>query len=427
MGEVNLAESVQATQIKGDGVANKNQGTLKTSNGEHTVDVFSNTEVLSEDVSQYLSELQEPVESSELPQMTPIDSQIHEEIGAEIEALLEEFAMQQEEPAPSSLKGEKTEQRAAHLHTPGEKAVQKKQANSTPLSNPQSKGGNSSNKVIYPNLFALARSSLSKAAKEAETPSSKGKTISKPNQAEPRKTLGLNIPSFASEKQQEALSFNSRYNPHEEDQDQDQDGSKQQEEGSSQHQNQEKDDQQQKQKGKPKKVEKIASAKTPARSGEPQESNAHKTLDGIGNIYIRFMALMARILGQAEAEAHQLYLRIKERTDSIDTLTLLVSKINSTDGKIDWSENEEMKQLVDKARSLGVDIPEGKYEWSEDEKRLLKENVQMRKDSMEKVTQLERTDMQRYLQEASQCHQARSNVLKLLKEVMDTIIHNMRP
>jgi len=51
----------------------------------------------------------------------------------------------------------------------------------------------------------------------------------------------------------------------------------------------------------------------------------------------------------------------------------------------------------------------------------------MRKDSMEKVTQLERTDMQRYLQEASQCHQARSNVLKLLKEVMDTIIHNMRP
>lgn len=147
----------------------------------------------------------------------------------------------------------------------------------------------------------------------------------------------------------------------------------------------------------------------------------------IDNIFIRFMALMARILGQAELEAHSLYLRVKERTDNIDLLTLLLSKINSEKGAIDWSKNQEMKDLIDKARALGVDIPNNKYQWSENDKKMLKENIQMRKDSMEKITQLERTDMQRYLQEASQCHQARSNVLKLLKEVNDTIIHNMRP
>lgn len=148
---------------------------------------------------------------------------------------------------------------------------------------------------------------------------------------------------------------------------------------------------------------------------------------GADSIFIRFMALMARILGQAEAEAHELYLKIKHRTDDIDTLTQLTSKINSQQGAIDWSNSDEMKKLVDKAREIGVDIPAGKYKWTEDEKKLLKENIQMRKDSMEKITQLERTDMQRYLQEASQCHQARSNILKLLKEVTDTIIHNMRP
>lgn len=146
-----------------------------------------------------------------------------------------------------------------------------------------------------------------------------------------------------------------------------------------------------------------------------------------GNIFIRFMALMARILGQAEAEAHDLYNRIKERTDNIDTLTLLTSKINSTKGTVDWTKDEEMKSLVDKVRDLGVDIPPGKYKWTEEEKKLLKENIQMKKDSMEKVTQLERTDMQRFLQEASQCHQARSNLLKLLKEIVDTIVHNLRP
>ncbi|NGX53898.1 MAG: hypothetical protein K1000chlam4_00618 [Chlamydiae bacterium] len=157
-------------------------------------------------------------------------------------------------------------------------------------------------------------------------------------------------------------------------------------------------------------------------AGEPEGPS-----ENAGNIFYRVMALMARILGQAEAEAQALYLRIKGRTDDIDTLITLASKINSADGNIDWSKDEEMKKLVERARELGVDIPEGKYAWNEEEKELLKENIQMRKDSMEKISQLERTDMQRYLQEASQCHQARSNILKLYKEVMDTIIHNLRP
>lgn len=147
----------------------------------------------------------------------------------------------------------------------------------------------------------------------------------------------------------------------------------------------------------------------------------------IENVFIRFMALMARILGQAEAEAHDLYSRIKARTDQIDLLTSAIQKINTISGSIDAAKQPELMQLLERVRQLGVDIPPNKTKWTEEEKRLLKENIQMRKDSMEKITQLERTDMQRYLQEASQCHQARSNILKLLKEVLDTIIHNLRP
>jgi len=145
------------------------------------------------------------------------------------------------------------------------------------------------------------------------------------------------------------------------------------------------------------------------------------------DIFVRFMHLMARIIGQAEAEAHALYKRIKQRTDEIDVLTLLISKINNEKGKVDWSKNDEMKQLVDRVKELGVDIPNGKYAWTEDEKKLLKENIQMRKDSMDKITQMERTDMQKFLQEISQGHQFRSNILKSSKEAKDTVIANMRP
>ncbi len=185
----------------------------------------------------------------------------------------------------------------------------------------------------------------------------------------------------------------------------------------------EKRDQQEEQKrrkdqGAIKKIDNKTSA-----TDEPQPSY----LGSVGNIYIRFMALMARILGQAEAEAHQLYIKIKDRTDQIDTLSLLMAKINNSPKEIDWTQDPKMQELVNRAREIGVDIPADKYKWAESEKHLLKENLQMRKDGMEKITQLERTDMQRYLQEASQCHQARSNVLKLLKEVIDTIIYNMRP
>ncbi|SYX09203.1 hypothetical protein C834K_0761 [Chlamydia poikilotherma] len=161
-------------------------------------------------------------------------------------------------------------------------------------------------------------------------------------------------------------------------------------------------------------------------AGAPLKGFAPIPTPKVENVFIRFMKLMERILGQAEAEAQELYLRVKERTDNVDTLTLLISKINSEKGAIDWRENSEMKALVDQARKLGVTITDT-LQWSEEEKKLLKENIQMRKENMEKITQLERTDMQRHLQEVSQCHQARSNVLKLLKELMDTFIYNLRP
>lgn len=168
----------------------------------------------------------------------------------------------------------------------------------------------------------------------------------------------------------------------------------------------------------------TASNATPSEPSPEQEERPPERID---NVFLRFMQLMSKILGQAEAEAQELYLRVKARTDDIDKLTLLVSKINAEKSDINWEHNSEMLALLGDARRLGATIPENTYKWSKEEKKTLKENILMRKENMEKITQLERTDMQRYLQEVSQCHQARSNVLKLLKELMDTFIHNLRP
>ena len=170
-----------------------------------------------------------------------------------------------------------------------------------------------------------------------------------------------------------------------------------------------------------------ASFPTQKSSADSEDDGGYPVAEGVESIYVRFLALMARVLGQAEASAQELYQKIKTRTDQVDLLSSLLSKINLEKDKIDWSKNEEMKKLVDKARELGADIPEGKYSWTKEEKAQLKENIQMKRENMEKITQLERTDMQRFLQEASQCHQLRSHILKMLKEVVDVIISNFRP
>lgn len=176
-----------------------------------------------------------------------------------------------------------------------------------------------------------------------------------------------------------------------------------------------------------KKIQPIRGIYATTSSSISSHESSPPPLKETGDVFHHFLLLMERILGQAQAEAHQLYQKIKARTDQVEVLTKLIGKLNLIDGKVDWSKDEEMKALIQQARAIGVEIPENKYSWSKDEKRYLLENIQMRKDTMEKMTQLERTDMQRYMQEASHCHQARSNILKLMKEITDTIIHNLRP
>lgn len=452
----------------------KTQGTLKSATKEQTVTLFPDSATVSKVIKAVIEFFQDlnqktVAEGGDLECVLISPEQI--EMQEEITKMLTELAMQEglrelNEPdadvhllLPSPfVKAKEADLAYAQNRSSQPKTEGHKQLSSSPTNQ------QADSKVIYSSLFTLARS-FNKTVAEGrlEKQHDQKRDSQETKEMRPHHGAALNTDNLirdpASQEHREQERDQREGGGKQKDQDQNSDHDKQE----GQHQPDEKQDPNKKRKSKSQKekesafiIEKVhmrsvvketeqpTDSKPPAIKS-PSTSRSYSTnkktsatvsssggrgqqvLHGIENIYIRFMALMARILGQAEAEAHQLYLRIKERTDAIDHLTLLISKINSEKGAIDWTKNEEMKQLIDRARALGVDIPEGKYKWTEDEKKMLKENIQMRKDSMEKVTQLERTDMQRFLQEASQCHQARSNVLKLLKEVTDNIIGNMRP
>lgn len=417
------------------------EGILKGEGKEYTVFVYAETESVSKGVSEFLGEMQ-AAEAGEFFQfeavwITPSEIQLY----VEIQQLMQELGPFEQ------AKSEHPNESKTSLSTPsrgndaGKKVENKSSTSPTDASSKkQTQHIRPTEKSHFSSIFSMSKAlSMTKAPIEGRK-EEKGNFQKKESQpfhspvavSQPRETIFTRL-----EREQQREKNDEGKQGGQEENNQKKDQEKQQGRAFSQNNIQGKKNEKKKPdfvvagvQGSRSSSKSLPSTHANASSSSGSNSSSHKTnerLQGVENIYIRFMALMARILGQAEAEAHDLYQRIKHRTDDIDTLTHFISQINSAKGKIDWSKDEEMKQLLEKVRALGVEIPAGKYTWTDDEKKMLKENVQMKKDSMEKITQLERTDMQRYLQEASQCHQARSNVLKLLKEVMDTIIANMRP
>lgn len=443
MAQVSVAQTIHAEQIGAhSGSAKKGEGTLKAGGKEYSVAPFSDTESVTEGVFKYLQD----ANSKQLPPEALAEHQFFsEETLANLSQEMGELEQMLEQQGGFALRDQAPKEEAAfsRMQTPSPfpKGKEPQQPTKPYVPSPNTSQGmnlpKTSRPEVFSSLFSLARS-LNTATSEA----------SKAKRAEQLKQLREETQAKASTSETSPIE---RPNQTEEGRlqrdregKQDQQDRQEQQEEQDQKEGFAQDPHAQKEKKKKKEsgvltqaVGKVSASRsspnvsTSTGSSPSQQtqgkSSAQVYLGGVENVYLRFMALMARILGQAEREAHELYLKIKERTDSVDVLTLLVSKINNEKGPIDWTNNEEMKKLIEKARQIGVDIPADKLKWSEEEKKLLKENIQMRKDSLEKVTQLERTDMQRYLQEASQCHQARSNVLKLLKEVVDTFVHNMRP
>lgn len=444
---IGLAQSAHTEKVGSEPAAgDKKQGTLKTEGGkEYTLVAFADSESVTEAVNQFLQEANQQKRPPETllefvfvhitPELVDIEN--------EIAHLLGQLASKQPDPKSlekpaHSIKGEIPLPENGPVLRDGQKPVNGQR-------NPQNSGHNApkgGSEVVYSSLFTLARtfnSTLFGKREQSKTETPKNDGTQSREEGRPALLAASNSPFERTAQEQNRFERDGEGKQGRDGKDKEND----QEEGQ---QNPHKSNTPSVNSEKKKRLGGIGGIQ--AARENPQSASAHgprptspraqatggSTSSGprqapasIDSIYIRFMALMARILGQAELEAHELYLRIKERTDNVDVLTLLLSKINSEKGAIDWTNNEEMKNLIEKARAIGVDIPKDKLKWSEDEKKLLKENIQMRKDSMEKVTQLERTDMQRYLQEASQCHQARSNILKLLKEVTDTIIANLRP
>lgn len=128
---------------------------------------------------------------------------------------------------------------------------------------------------------------------------------------------------------------------------------------------------------------------------------------------IVFLLLTTR-LGYLKDEIKKEFLELKERQDQVAELHKILQSLKSGKGEkgdLDISNNQELKTMLDRARELGVDIPEGRTQFTKDQVVDLFENIRM---SVEDLNT--RNDMQ--LQKATRLTSERYESFQLARAIM---------
>lgn len=110
---------------------------------------------------------------------------------------------------------------------------------------------------------------------------------------------------------------------------------------------------------------------------------------------------------------------LKGRQEKVRALHSLLRSINTaTDdkGKLDCSNNQEIKDLLQKAKDLGVDIKSDKFKYSKEERDRLVENIRIAADDYNVENDMQLQSISRLTNERYESYQMARSILKPLHE-----------
>lgn len=110
---------------------------------------------------------------------------------------------------------------------------------------------------------------------------------------------------------------------------------------------------------------------------------------------------------------------LKEKQEKVKTLHKLLRAINTaTDdkGKVDFSNNKEVQDLLKKAKSLGADINDGKLKYSREERDRLVENIRITGDDLNVEIDMQLQTVSRLTNERYECYQMARSILRPLHD-----------
>ncbi len=112
------------------------------------------------------------------------------------------------------------------------------------------------------------------------------------------------------------------------------------------------------------------------------------------------------------------FVELKKRQDQVTLLHKIIKAINAAtvNGEFDCTKNQELKDLLDKAKEYGVDVKDGKYKYTSDERDRLIENVRLTADDFNVLNDMQLQTVSRLTTERYESYQLARAIMKPLHE-----------
>lgn len=115
---------------------------------------------------------------------------------------------------------------------------------------------------------------------------------------------------------------------------------------------------------------------------ESQESEGVAALPDPNDLSLEqlVMVLLSERLQHLQARTEREFLELKDRQEQVSQLHKILKRINnhtSEKGELNFKDNEELKNLIESAKDLGVEINAGKDSYTNLERERLVDNIRM--------------------------------------------------
>lgn len=124
-------------------------------------------------------------------------------------------------------------------------------------------------------------------------------------------------------------------------------------------------------------------------------------------------------LSQLQTQSHKELTELKKRQEQVSFLHNLIKSINKntdTKGEFDCSTNGDLKDLLKKAKTMGVDLDDNKVKYTKDERDRLVENIRMSVEDYNVQNEMQLQTINRLTNERYESFQMARSILKPLHD-----------
>ncbi len=120
---------------------------------------------------------------------------------------------------------------------------------------------------------------------------------------------------------------------------------------------------------------------------------------------------------------------LKQRQEDVKELHDILKAVNAatkSSGELKISKNQELQDLLERARELGVDIKEGKTSFTKEERDRLVENIRMTVEDLNVQNDMQLQTVSRLTNERYESYQMARSILKPLHESKSSLARALR-